>query len=267
MADHYNSIPLKHFAATVADCMGISLGDGYAPTIKWVSEPLKERLGGNADRVVLYHADAVGLYMWQKYTDKFAPVYKHTSVAVPFVSTVKSVTPVAHASMYTGKDPEGHGIHTYVRPQLTCETLYDRLISEGKRIAIIAMDDSSFLHIFAGRQLDYFVTDRNPETIKQKALELIEKDEYDLISIHTFAYDSAAHAHGPESEKAINAMAAEAENFAVIAEALNRYKGKHRILLSYSPDHGQHLVEEKGKGLHGSTLIEDMNVLQFYGTI
>ena len=123
------------------------------------------------------------------------------------------------------------------------------------------------MHIFAGRELDYYVTDRKPETIKQKALELIERDEYDLISIHTFAYDSAAHAHGPESESAIKTLEAEAENFDIIAKALEQYKGKHRILLSYSPDHGQHLVEEKGKGRHGSSLIEDMNVLHFYGIV
>ena len=123
MADHYNIYSLKHFAGIVADCMNLPLPEPFAPSIGWISDILKERLGGPADRVVLFHADAVGLYIWQKYTNLFAPVYKHTSLSVPFVSTVESVTPVAHATMYTGLEPAEHGIQTYVRPQLTCNTL------------------------------------------------------------------------------------------------------------------------------------------------
>ena len=36
--------------------------------------------------------------------------------------------------MYTGVDPVVHGIMTYTRPQLTCDTLYDQLIAAGKNI-------------------------------------------------------------------------------------------------------------------------------------
>lgn len=265
MADHYNHYPLKHFAATVADCMDIQLPDTYAESIKWAANILKQRMGGPADRVVLYHADAVGLYMWQKYTGLFAPVYKHTSMNIPFLSTVMSVTPVAHASMYTGVDPEVHGIQTYTRPQLTCDTLYDQLIKAGKKVAILATDDSTFLHIFKGRELDYFAA-RNAVDIQEKAIELIEQDKYDLISIHTFDYDDAAHAYGPESKEALNAIGIEAEGFDQIAQALEKFKNEHRILLSYSPDHGQHLTEGGG-GAHGSKQIEDMNILHFFGTI
>ena len=154
MADHYNLYELKQFAATIAECMDFPLPDTYAPSISWAAKILKERMGGAADHVVLYHADAVGLYIWQKYNNRFAPVYRYTSMSLPFVSTVQSVTPVAHASMYTGLDPAGHGIETYVRPQLTCDTLFDQLIAAGKKVAILAMADSTFLHIFKGRALD-----------------------------------------------------------------------------------------------------------------
>lgn len=212
----------------------------------------------------MYHADAVGLYIWQKYTSLFAPVYRYSAAAVPFLSTVESVTPVAHASMYTGLDPEGHGICTYVRPKLECDTLFDVLLREGKRVAIVAQADSTFLHIFAGRELDYFEAP-NAIGVQAKALELIESDEYDVISIHTFDYDNAAHAYGPESKEAINAVSLEAEGFARIAEALKKNEG-HTTLLTYSPDHGQHLTEG-GRGSHGSKLIEDMNVLHFFAVL
>ena len=99
MADYYNSNELKLFASIIADCMDFPLPQSYAPGLPWFSDILKQRMGGPADRVVLYHADAVGMYIWQKYTNLFAPVYQHTSLALPFCSTVESVTPVAHASM------------------------------------------------------------------------------------------------------------------------------------------------------------------------
>ena len=244
--------------------MDFPLPDTYAPSISWAAKILKERMGGAADHVVLYHADAVGLYIWQKYNNRFAPVYRYTSMSLPFVSTVQSVTPVAHASMYTGLDPAGHGIETYVRPQLTCDTLFDQLIAAGKKVAILAMADSTFLHIFKGRALDYFEA-KNALEIQEKAVELIASDQYDVISIHTFEYDDAAHAFGPESKQALNAVSIEAEGFAKIAEELKKFSDKHRILLTYSPDHGQHLTEG-GVGAHGSKLIEDMNVLHFFGT-
>lgn len=265
MADHYNLYPLKHFAALVADCMDVELPETYAPTIGWLSDILKSRLGGKADRVVLYHADAVGQYIWQKYTNRFASVYEHTSLAVPFVSTVESVTPVAHASMYTGLDPQDHGIMTYVRPQLTVSTLYDVLLEQGKKVAIVAQEDSTFVHIFAGRELDMFEVPTSIEAL-EKALELIDKDEYDLISIHVFDYDTASHSHGPESKQALNALSTEVLSFDLLCKAMKKFEGKHRYLYSYSPDHGQHLVPG-GTGNHGSKMIEDMNILHFFGTI
>lgn len=265
MADHFNQYSLKHFAGIVADCMDIRLPESYAPSIGWVSEILRARLGGTADRAVLYHADAVGHYIWQKYTHLFAPVYAHTSLAVPFLSTVESVTPVAHATMYTGLDPKDHGIQTYVRPQLECDTLFDVLLREGKKVAIVAQADSTFLHIFKGRALDYFEA-ANAIGVQEQALELIESDAYDVISIHTFDYDNAAHAFGPESKQALNAVSLEAEGFDRIARAVEKTRGAHKTLLTYSPDHGQHAVMG-GTGQHGSKMIEDMNIVHFFGTI
>ena len=266
MADYYNQYHLTRFAGIAADCMGIELPPEYAPAIPWVSDLLKSRLGGKADRAVFYHADAVGQYIWQKYTGMFAPVYAHTSLALPFQSTVMSVTPVAHASMYTGLEPEQHGIQTYVRPQLACDTFYDALLRLGLRPAILAQKDSTFLHIFAGRDMDYF-EEPNAVAIQEKALRLLHEDKYDVISIHTFDYDDAAHAYGPESREALNAVALEAEGFDRIARLIEtEWSGKHRTLLTYSPDHGQHLLPG-GNGSHGSKQIEDMNILHFFGTL
>ena len=266
MTEHFNRYHLKHFAGTIAECMEIELPSTYAPPVGWASSILKKRLGGPADRVVLYHADAVGMYIWQKYTDLFAPVYEHTTLSIPYASTVAPVTPVAHASMYTGLLPRQHGISTYERPQLSCSTLFDVLIEQGKKVAIVCQDDSSFSRIFAGRDLDYFIVDGNAREIQKKALELIRSDKYDLISIHTYDYDYASHFNGPESAAALEQLAVEVDGFDRICKALKEFEGKHRILYSYSPDHGQHLVPG-GTGDHCLLMAEDINVLHFLGTL
>jgi len=265
MTEHFNRYHLKHFAGTIASCMGIEVPESYAPPIDWAASILKKRLGGEADRVVLYHADAVGMYIWQKYTDLFAPVYEHTTLNIPYASTIAPVTPVAHASMYTGLLPKHHGISTYERPQLACSTLYDVLIEHGKKVAVLCQPDSSFSRIFAGRDMDYFTAD-TAQDIQEKALELIQMDKYDLISIHSYDYDSASHANGPESKEALEKLAVEVDGFDRICKALKEFEGKHRILYSYSPDHGQHLVPG-GTGDHCLLMAEDINVLHFLGTL
>ena len=265
MADHFHYYELKTFAGTVADCMNFKLPETYATGIKWVSTLVKERLGGPADRAVIYHADAVGSYMFQQYPYLFAPVQRHTSMIIPFVSTKESVNPVVYATMYTGVDPEVHGIQTYVRPKLTCDTLFDQYIKAGKKVAVLTMQESTFNYIFAGRKIDFY-NGANALEIREKAIKLIEKDRYDLLSIHTLDYDSAAHHYGPEAKESKNALSLEAEGFDAIAEAIKKLNKGHRTLLTYSPDHGQHLTLG-GTGTHGSNLTEDMNVFHFVAAI
>jgi hypothetical protein len=260
---HYNSIPMAKLAATLAGAMDLKAPERAHQPVRWMNEIIRERLGV-ADRIVMYHADAVPMYIYQKYTHIFAPVLKHIEITAPFLSTVESVTPVSHASMYTGVEPELHGIKTYVRPCLTCDTLYDAFIRQGKRCAIIAMEDSSFLHIFKDRDMDYFEL-RNAEEIVDKACELIIKDGHDLISIHVFTYDNFAHHFGPESMTALDAIVYEAEQFdRLIKHIKEAWTGRHKTLYGYAPDHGQHEIPNM-KGAHGSILPEDMNVMHFYG--
>lgn len=265
MAEYLNTYHLTHFAGIVADALGIELPEEFAPTIGWVSDVLRSRLNGHADRAVLYHADAVGQYIWQKYTSYFAPVYANTNLALPYTSTVESVTPVAHASMYTGLEPEGHGIQTYVRPKLECVTLFDVLIKLGLKPCILAQQDSTFLHIFAGRDMDYY-EEPCAAAIQEKAQELLMQDQYDVISIHTFDYDNAAHHYGPESKEGLNAIALEAQGFADICDTVRKTRPERKTLVAYAPDHGQHQIAG-GHGAHGSKMTEDMNILHFYGII
>ena len=48
MSDYYNIYPLKHFAAIVADVMDIELPVEYEKSIPWVTDILRDHLGGTA---------------------------------------------------------------------------------------------------------------------------------------------------------------------------------------------------------------------------
>lgn len=74
--------------------------------------------------------------------------------------------------------------------------------------------------------MDYYEC-ANAIEVQKKSLELIKSDRYDVISIHTFDYDNAAHAYGPESKEGLNAVALEAEDSHKLEEALEEYRGKH----------------------------------------
>jgi hypothetical protein len=260
---YYNSIPLCRIAATLARAMNLEQPLEAHPPIGWMNEIIKERLGV-ADRTVMYHADAVPMYIYQKYTQIFAPVLKNTEITVPFLSTVESVTPVAHASMYTGVEPEVHGIKTYIRPVLKFETLYDAFIRQGKRCAIIEMTNASFLHLFKEREMDYFEVPSAKEAV-DKARDLIREDRHELISIHVLSYDKCAHHFGPESMIALEAIEEEAALFEQLAGSIREnWAGRHKTLYGYAPDHGQHSIANM-KGAHGTVLPEDMNIVHFYG--
>jgi len=263
MSDLFNTLPLTRLAATIANAVGIAPPFCAEPDIEWMTKLIRDFAGGDVDRVFMYHSDAIPMYIFQEQTRLFAPIFPYARIAVPFLSTVMSVTPVAFASMYTGASPEVHGIHEYVRPRLETDTLYDAMARQGKASAIIAMPDSSFVHIFVGRDIPLFVVKDAREAL-EVACRLIDEDQYDLISCHVFEYDDHAHASGPRSQNALDAAAREAVVFNKIGARIREKWGHHAVLLGYGPDHGQH-EEANGRGSHGSELAEDMNVLHFYG--
>ena len=77
---------------------------------------------------------------------------------------------------------------------------------------------------------------------------------------------TASHANGPESPAALEKLAVEVDGFDRICKALQKFAGKHRVLYSYSPDHGQHFVPG-GSGNHGLMMMEDINILHFLGSV
>lgn len=259
----YNSISMTQLAATVSDIIVIEPPKQAAEKIDWLSELLKSYARGKVDRTVLYNPDAVAMWLFQNYTADFAPVLKHTQVSVPLITVMPSVTPVCFASMYTGTLAEVHGIEKYEKPVVTIDSLFDALIRAGKRVAIVAVKGSSMAKIFAGKELDYFIMTYDEE-VAQKAVELVEQDEYDFISVYTQEYDDAMHLTGTESEPSLEAMNNQINIFKKLADAIDKNYEKHNTLLCFCPDHGVH-TNENGGGTHGADIPEDMNIMHFFG--
>ena len=139
--------------------------------------------GEKADRVFLYNPDAIGQWLCEKYPEMLSEVTDRTELTLPLHSPMPPKTPVCFGTMYTGAQPEVHGIQKYEKPRITIDTLFDALLRAGKRPVIIAYAAASMGLIFNGRDMDYYVFD-NISQVNAKAAQLILEDQHDFYAIY-----------------------------------------------------------------------------------
>ena len=220
--------------------------------------------GQKADRVVMYNPDAVAQWIYQKYDNYFSDVKKRTGIEIYLSSVMPSVTPVCFGTMYTGAQPAVHGIRQYEKPVITIETLFDALISAGKKPALVAYGASSMSKIFLERDMDYFHFDSgNIPGVNAKAAELILKDEHDFIVIYNGNYDSAMHKNGPESAKALAELRVNTHMFSCLSDMIQNNWKHHNTLVGFAMDHGCHEIDGNC-GSHGLDMPEDINIVHLY---
>ena len=222
-----------------------------------------EKTGGGVDRAVLYNPDAIALWLYEKYPEKFRPAEECSDLALPMTSVMPSVTPVCFGSMYTGVMPKVHGIQSYTKPVLRQETLFDAFLREGKRCAIVSTEGDSISRIFLERNMDYYIYS-NMSTVNRRALALIEKDYYHLVVIYNGNYDSRMHSKGPEAPWTLQALDDNVAFYCRMVDAIRQYQAGRHVLYGFCPDHGCHLIDGN-HGSHGLDMEEDMNVIHFYG--
>jgi hypothetical protein len=216
------------------------------------------------ERVLLYAPDAIGLHLCNAFPDAIEPVIAEAPVAVQMKSVVPPVTPVCFSTMFTGQSPAVHGIQTYEKPVLRCTTLFDRLIGAGKKVAIVAVRDSSIDRLFRDRTIDYFSERYDPE-VTETTLRLVQADGHDFVLAYHQEYDDTLHRTTPRSAEAIAAMQRHVAAFVQLAHAVAKsWKTRHR-LVGFVPDHGGHIDPVTGRGSHGLDIPEDMDVQHFYG--
>ena len=258
----YCPLSLKGVAASLTSALGV---DAPAEAEAPLDIMLKFIEGKGIDRVLMYNPDAVALWLFEKYTDIFAPVMLSTQLTLPLQTVMPSVTPVCFATMYTGAEPDIHGIKAYRKPVVKTDSVFDALIRAGKKPCIISTGEDSMSKIFLERDMDYFIVD-TPDEANEKAIELIKADKYDLICVYNANYDSTMHNVGPEGEEAIEALRHNTAAFATLAQAVKEYQPHRKTLIGFAPDHGCHEIDGVS-GSHGLMMPVDMNIIHFYGVI
>lgn len=254
---------ITDIAATIETLLGVTPRPEMAPPLHGVLESARAAFGGEqCDRVFMYNPDAIALWIYEKYADKFAPLKEKARYSTVLRSVTPPVTPVCFASMYSGLQPSGHGIHKYEKPVLTCKTVFDDLPLCGRRAAIVSTAGDSMSLVFGGRNVDYFIYDTLGEC-NAKAMELISRDEYDLIALYNGDYDHWMHRFGPEGRPSLWALDEDVEMWSRIYDAIREQWTGHRTALAFAPDHGCH-YKFGLFGTHGEDSLSDMYIRHFY---
>ena len=253
---------ITNLAAAVAHIMGI------APPLQ-AQEPLTALeeaapFGGHcAQRVLLYHPDAVALWLYQRYPQMLSAVSDRAKFFAPLRSVLPPVTPVCFSSMYTGAAPQVHGVTTYTKPVVQTDTLFDVLLRAGKKPAIVSTQNDSMSLLFLQRDMDYIICP-TVEECNEKAQDLIRRDEHDFIAVYNGDYDAAMHRYSPEGAEALQALAANARAFAALWDtAVQVWRGR-RAMVGFCTDPGCHEIDG-GLGSHGLDMPQDMEIAHFYG--
>ena len=220
--------------------------------------------GKKADRVVMYNPDAIAQWIYEKYPEFLAEAKDNTDVEIYLSSVMPSVTPVCFATMYTGAQPEVHGIQKYEKPVITIDSIFDALIRAGKKPALITNRRCSLSRIFLERNMDYFHFEEGTMAdVEAKAAEVILRDEHDFIVIYNGNYDAVMHKNGPESARTLAELRVNAHNFAWISKLIQSNWKQHNTLVGFAMDHGCHEIDGNC-GSHGLDMPEDINIVHMY---
>jgi len=261
-----NNYDLRHFASTTAALYGLDKPDGRSlPAIQSVIDVSKSRDGSPAvERFLAFHPDALGRWLYEHYRHRFGKVETFAPIQIQIQSMFPPKTPVCFSSIYSGLTPTEHGIVKYEKPVLAVPTVFDWLAETGKKVAIVAVADSSMDCLFRERNVDYYIEQYDP-LVTFKALELIQADEHDFIAVYLQEYDDMLHRTTPGSEECLNAMQNHINSFDKIAEACNLYWKDYKWGVAFAPDHGSHIDPETGRGDHGLDIPNDINLTHFWG--
>lgn len=260
-----NADSLDTLCAALAYAMGIDPPKYAAPKNRELVNYIDKVFDGEkADRVVMYNPDAIAQWIYQKYPDYLNSVKGNTDKEIYLSTVMPSVTPVCFGTMYTGAQPSIHGIQKYEKPVITIDTIFDRLIDAGKKVALITYGKSSLGKIFLDRNMDYYhFEDGGIDAVNAKAMEVILRDEHDFIVIYNGNYDSVMHKNGPESARALSELRSNDHIFGVISNLIKTHWKHHNTLVGFAMDHGCHEIDG-GCGSHGLDMPEDINIVHCY---
>lgn len=249
---------------TICNLLGVPPpSDSVESALDMVISALEEK-DVPLEKCLIVAQDAIGAHLWKANENDLCKILPLVPLRVPLHAVFPPVTPVCFASIFTGAPPDVHGIQSYLKPILECDTLFDALIRADKKVAIISVVNSSIDLIFRNRDISYFSED-DDQAVAQRALEVIRSDEYDVIIAYQSEYDDNLHRTEPFSPICIQALKRHIQDFKKMAKAANvHWKDKGHVV-AFTPDHGAHIDPSTGKGDHGLDISEDMDVFHCYG--
>jgi HAD superfamily hydrolase (TIGR01549 family) len=260
----HGALDIRSLTPTICYLVGIEPPKSSVDTVQ--TRLLKSMSKAGIDKItrcLVFSPDAIGKTIQEKYPDYFENIKSIAGHEERLLSINPPWTPVCFASMFSGASPEIHGIKKYERPILTVDTLFDSLSRAGKRSAIVTEKNSSMDLIFRNRGIDYFSEESDKEVI-ERALRLIQEDEYDFLAVYNDKYDKWLRKTSPYSPECLNALAEHNSTFLKLYEAVVRTWADKNWLLVYAPDHGAHFNEKDGLGTHGLPIPEDMDLIHYY---
>lgn len=258
-----NDCLMTQVTGIVSSCVGIEPPADAADAYPLPVDLMRAAGVARAERALLFCPDAVALWLYQRYTSWYVPVLRHAPLALPVRTMLPSVTPVCFGTMFTGVTPHVHGIECYDKHVLAQDSLFDALVRAGKRVALVAVADSSFDILFSDRAIDRFILPYDGE-VAECARELIEADEHDVVVVYNQEFDDVMHATYPESKPALEALRHHIATFDELARRADSAWADHDRMVAWLPDHGVHIADN-GHGQHGSDREDDLNTLHFYG--
>ena len=202
--------------------------------------------------------------MWDTHESKLREILPLVPIQVPLRAVFPPVTPVCFASIFSGAQPDVHGIHHYTRPILECDTIFDALLRANKKVAIVSVVKSSIDSIFRNRAITYFA-EKDDQSVMERTLNVIQSDEYDVIVVYQADYDDNLHKTEPFSDICIQSFEQHIHDFKKMATVANEYWQDKSHVIAFTPDHGAHINPSTGKGDHGLDIPEDMNLFHCYG--
>lgn len=235
---------------------------GAAPPALTAEPALAVLAAARAERALLLLPDAVGGQVWSARPSLRERVRAVCPLAVAVRAAMPPKTPVCFATMFTGAQPAEHGIRTYAKPVLACDTAFDALLRAGRRIALVAVAGSSMDAIFRDRAIDYRSEPYDPWVVR-RAAQLVAEDRHDLVVAYTQEYDDAVHRLPPVGDDALACAARQVEHLETLAAAARAWSGR-RHAVAFLPDHGAHACAD-GHGDHGEDRPEDMDLEHFWG--
>lgn len=267
----FNETSLDTLCGALAYAMGIDAPKHAAAPNETLVNYIDEVLQGKkVDRIFMYNPDAVSQWVSEKYPHFISEAYNHTALSVPMRTVMPSVTPVCFGTMYTGAQPEVHGIQKYEKPVITIDTLFDAMIRAGKKCLILADPRASLSHIYNDRDMDY-IRCTSPWEVNAAAAKAIMEDQYDFIVCYNGNYDYWQHRFGPESPEALAELKQNSVAAATFATMIKNNWKNHNTLFGFAMDHGSHEIAprihttgETLLGDHGTDLPEDLNIVHRY---